>query len=218
MMKPEGMIFAKRRIMIVAALVALCMLMGGCSKFALQPKVSEAPAASTDTATKPDEKVELPELSLTRTPGKSPDENKEKEEPRKEEKEKTATANRQDEITEDGIYHDLESVVLYYDKFGKLPSNFITKKEAKELGWEGGALDPYKKGASIGGDHFGNYEKQLPGGKGVKYIECDIDTNGGKRGAKRLIISNDGKYYYTPDHYETFNEVVIRDGKVAVEP
>ena len=218
MMKPEGMIFAKRRIMIVAALVALCMLMGGCSKFALQQKVSEAPAASTDTTAKPAENVELPELSLTRTPGKSPDENKEKEEPKKEEKEKTATENRQDEITEDGIYHDLESVVLYYDKFGKLPSNFITKKEAKELGWEGGALDPYKKGASIGGDHFGNYEKQLPGGKGVKYIECDIDTNGGKRGAKRLIISNDGKYYYTPDHYETFNEVVIRDGKVAVEP
>ena len=221
MMKPEGMIFAKRRIWIIAALASLSMLLGGCSKFAMQPKVSEAPAASTDTTVKPADKVDLPELSLTRTPGKSPDANKEKKEKKdnkSDPEEKTQTASRQEEITEDGIYHDLESVVLYYDKFGKLPSNFITKKEAKELGWEGGALDPYKKGASIGGDHFGNYEKQLPGGKGVKYIECDIDTDGGKRGAKRLIISNDGKYYYTPDHYETFNEVVIRDGKVAVEP
>ena len=133
------------------------------------------------------------------------------------EPEEQAPVNKQQEIVEDGIYHDLESVVLYYDKFGKLPSNFITKKEAKGLGWEGGALDPFKKGASIGGDHFGNYEKRLPSGKGIKYIECDIDTTGGKRGAKRLIISNDGKYYYTPDHYETFRNVSIVDGKVVIE-
>ncbi|MBR6159503.1 MAG: ribonuclease [Lachnospiraceae bacterium] len=118
-------------------------------------------------------------------------------------------------MSEDGIYHDLESVVLYYDKFGHLPSNFITKKEAKDLGWEGGKLDPYVKGGSIGGDHFGNYEKRLPSGKGVKYIECDIDTDGGKRGSKRLIISNDGRYYYTADHYDSFREVVVENGNIT---
>ncbi len=221
MMKRTGTIFAKRRIRIIAVLAALVMMLAGCSLSASKqedPGKGSSPAQA-ETVSKPAETSDIPELSLTRTPGKSPGENKEKKESEKKDNEdKKDTASRQEEITEDGQYHDLESVVLYYDKFGKLPSNFITKKEAQGLGWEGGALDPYKKGASIGGDHFGNYEKQLPDEKGVKYIECDIDTNGGKRGAKRLIISNNGKYYYTPDHYESFNEVVIRDGKVSVEP
>ena len=181
----------------IALLAALTVMLTGCTPAANVDKSAATPGA----------------FSLTRTPGKAPDENKEKKKP----KEKKDSGNKQQEIVEDGIYHDLESVVLYYDKFGKLPSNFITKKEAKGLGWEGGALDPFKKGASIGGDHFGNYEKRLPSGKGIKYIECDIDTTGGKRGAKRLIISNDGKYYYTPDHYETFRKVSIEDGKVVIE-
>ena len=37
-----------------------------------------------------------------------------------------------------------------------------------------------------------------------KYYECDIDTNGSYRGAKRIVYSNDGLIYYTEDHYETF--------------
>ena len=120
-----------------------------------------------------------------------------------------------EQITEDGYYYDLESVVLYYDTYGKLPSNYVTKNDAKSLGWEGGRLDPFQKDAAIGGDHFGNYEKKLPAGKRVKYIECDIDTHKKSRGAKRLIISNDGKYYYTDDHYDSFRRVVIRDGEVT---
>ena len=139
---------------------------------------------------------------------------KDKEEAAKTEDEGISPEEKKESITEDGQYHDLESVVLYYDKFGKLPPNFITKKEAKDLGWEGGRLDPFRKGASIGGDYFGNFEKRLPAGKGIKYIECDIDTDGGKRGPKRLIISNDGRYYYTGDHYESFREVLVRDGGV----
>ncbi len=118
----------------------------------------------------------------------------------------------QEEIVEDGTYYDVESVVLYYEMFGKLPGNFITKKEAKSLGWEGGSVDDFKKGAAIGGDHFGNYEKRLP--EGAKYIECDIGTRGKGRGAKRLIISNKGEYYYTDDHYESFKKLSIKDGKV----
>ncbi|MBQ2082909.1 MAG: ribonuclease, partial [Lachnospiraceae bacterium] len=50
----------------------------------------------------------------------------------------------------------------------------------------------------------GNNEKLLPEKKGRKYFECDIDYNGGKRGEKRLVYSNDGLIYYTEDHYETF--------------
>ena len=36
-------------------------------------------------------------------------------------------------------------------------------------------------------------------------MECDIDTLGAeKRGAKRIVFSNDGLIYYTEDHYESF--------------
>lgn len=86
--------------------------------------------------------------------------------------------------------------------YGRLPKNFMTKKEAKKLGWEGGSLEKFAKGMCIGGDHFGNYEGILPQGN---YRECDIDTLGRKsRGAKRIIYSDDGRIYYTDDHYETF--------------
>ena len=61
-------------------------------------------------------------------------------------------------IAEDGVYTSKEDVALYIHLYGKLPENFITKKEAKALGWEGGSLEPYAPGKSIGGDRFGNYE------------------------------------------------------------
>lgn len=83
--------------------------------------------------------------------------------------------------------------------------NFITKKEAKKLGWPGGSLEAYAPGKCIGGDYFGNYEQRLPVVSGRIYHECDIDTlNAKSRGAKRIIYSDDGQIYYTDDHYETF--------------
>ena len=88
---------------------------------------------------------------------------------------------------------------------GELPSNFITKNEARDLGWEGGSVQKYKEGAAIGGDKFGNREGILPKASGRQYYECDIDTDGkSSRGAKRIVFSNDGLIYYTEDHYETF--------------
>lgn len=108
-------------------------------------------------------------------------------------------------IDEDGWYYSKEDVALYIYTYGKLPDNFITKNEARELGWEGGSVERYKDGAAIGGDKFGNYEGLLPKKNGRKYYECDIDTNGkSSRGAKRIIFSNDGLIYYTDDHYESF--------------
>ena len=93
----------------------------------------------------------------------------------------------------------------YLIEYGQLPSNFITKKEAKKLGWPGGNLEPYAPGKCIGGDYFGNYEKVLPVVSGRTYHECDIDTlNANSRGAKRIIYSNDGQIYYTDNHYKTF--------------
>ena len=108
-------------------------------------------------------------------------------------------------VTEDGVYDSKEEVALYIHLYGHLPSNYITKKEAEDLGWPGGSLEPYAPGKCIGGSYFGNYEKLLPEAKGRKWTECDIDTLGAeKRGAKRIIFSNDGLIYYTGDHYESF--------------
>lgn len=106
-------------------------------------------------------------------------------------------------LDKDGTYTSKEDVALYLHQYGELPSNFITKKEAKKLGWSGGSLEDYAPGKSIGGDTFGNREGVLP--DYGKYHECDIDTKGKKkRGAKRIVYSDDGRIYYTDDHYETF--------------
>ncbi|MBR1931620.1 MAG: ribonuclease [Lachnospiraceae bacterium] len=105
----------------------------------------------------------------------------------------------------DGTYTSKEDVALYIHLYGELPPNFITKKEAQNLGWSGGSLEKYAPGKCIGGSRFGNYEGLLPEADGRSYHECDIDTLGKKsRGAKRIVYSNDGLIYYTDDHYETF--------------
>ena len=109
-------------------------------------------------------------------------------------------------IDRSGSYTSKEDVSLYIHTYGKLPDNFITKKEARNLGWDGGSLKYYAPGKSIGGDIFSNYEGNLPKKRGRVYRECDIDTLGrSSRGAKRIVYSNDGLIYYTKDHYETFD-------------
>ena len=105
-------------------------------------------------------------------------------------------------IDRDGWYTTKEDVALYLHTYGELPGNFITKNEARKLGWSGGGLDDYADGKSIGGDYFGNYEGILPDGD---YHECDINTmHASSRGAERIIYSDDGRIYYTDDHYESF--------------
>lgn len=109
------------------------------------------------------------------------------------------------QLPEDGSYTTKEDVALYLHLYGHLPQNFITKKEARDLGWPGDSLEPYAPGKCIGGDHFGNYEGLLPAKQGRTYTECDIDTLGAeKRGSKRIVFSNDGLIYYTGDHYKSF--------------
>lgn len=111
-------------------------------------------------------------------------------------------------IDEDGWYYSAEEVALYLYTYGHLPENFITKEEARDLGWEGGSVEKYAPGCAIGGDKFGNREGLLPKADGRQYYECDIDTNGqNSRGAKRIVYSNDGLIYYTDDHYETFTQL-----------
>ena len=116
-------------------------------------------------------------------------------------------------IEEEGTYTTKEDVARYIHTYGHLPDNFITKKQAQALGWEGGSLEPYAPGKCIGGSRFGNYEGTLPEKDGRTYTECDIDTLGAeKRGGKRIVFSNDGLIYYTEDHYETFELLYGEDG------
>ena len=137
------------------------------------------------------------------------DKNKEKDNKKQSDKKKDSKDQKKEEkepeLDEDGVYDSKEDVALYIQTFGHLPSNYITKKEARAEGWEGGSLEKFCPGKCIGGDYYGNYESLLPKARGREYHECDIDTLGERsRGAKRLVFSNDGLIYYTDDHYESF--------------
>ena len=112
----------------------------------------------------------------------------------------------EEKIDENKSYTSKEDVALYIYTYNKLPSNYVSKKQAKEMGWVAskGNLLKVCEGCSIGGDKFTNREKKLPTKKGRQYYECDIDYEGGNRNAKRIVFSNDGLIYYTEDHYNTF--------------
>lgn len=113
-------------------------------------------------------------------------------------------------VQQDGQYTSKDEVAAYIHAYGELPENFITKKEARAMGWKGGSLEPYAPGKSIGGDRFGNREELLP--KEDDYKECDIDTKGAdSRGAKRIVYSDDGDIYYTDDHYKSFTQLYKGD-------
>jgi len=161
---------------------------------------SEAEQERVDNATEPpqeesEEKAEDPseESTSTEEPESSAEESEE------------SVSEEEPPIDEYGSYTTKEDVALYIHTYGHLPENFITKAEARKLGWEGGSLESYAEGCCIGGDTFGNREGLLPKAEGRKYTECDIDTLGkSSRGAKRIVFSNDGLIFYTDDHYESF--------------
>lgn len=114
------------------------------------------------------------------------------------------------EVTEEpGPLDEAQRIADYIFEHGELPDNFLTKKEAQALGWQNGCryVSDAAPGMSIGGDYFGNYEKQLPVVKGRKYYEADCFYQGGPRNEYRIIYSNDGHVWYTEDHYNTFTEL-----------
>lgn len=112
-------------------------------------------------------------------------------------------------VEESMYYYSAEEVALYIHTYNRLPDNYITKSEAKELGWDSqaGNLWDVAEGYIIGGDKFGNREKLLPIKEGRKYYEADVNYEGGYRGAERLVFSDDGLIFYTKDHYETYKQL-----------
>ena len=109
-------------------------------------------------------------------------------------------------VERDGLYTAPDEVALYLYAFCDLPDNFLTKADARALGWHAGDgnLWDVAPGMSIGGDRFGNREGLLPDARGRQYYECDVNYLGGYRGGERIVFSSDGLIYYTGDHYNTF--------------
>ena len=99
------------------------------------------------------------------------------------------------------------SVANTLHQSGRLPDCYRSKRDAGKAGWDrGDDLWRTQAGAAIGGDNFYNREGRLP--KDGRYVEADIDFDGGKRGARRLVFDRDvkgsWKIWLTVDHYDSF--------------
>lgn len=202
----------KLRVFLLALLVAFSTLFTACDFYDIIPDqdpelnpannptiVTQVNDNTESFVVSPDIDIDLNDIFLE--PPVSEDEIAPKEEAESEEVVEVETT-----IDENGTYTSKEDVALYIHTYNHLPSNFITKNKAKELGWDSskGNLGKVAPGMSIGGDKFGNREGLLPKKDGRQYYECDIDSDGSFRNAKRIIFSNDGLIYYTEDHYESF--------------
>jgi guanyl-specific ribonuclease Sa len=97
-------------------------------------------------------------------------------------------------------------VISYIKQNHELPDYYLTKNEAKKLGWSPskGNLCDVLPGKAIGGDHFGNREGKLP--KGNQYFEADINYHCGNRNSDRIIFTKNGEVYLTKNHYKSFEK------------
>lgn len=66
---------------------------------------------------------------------------------------------------------------------------------------------PYEH-AGKDGSTFGNYEGHLPQRQRGYYREYTVDTPGlSHRGARRIVTGDDGEFYWTADHYASFERI-----------
>ncbi len=97
---------------------------------------------------------------------------------------------------------------------GKLPPHYVTKANAKSQGWEEGkSVNPHVPGGQLGGDVFKNSTGVLPTAPGRTWFEADIGLSNtitrAKQAGTRLLYSNDGLLYVTPDHYDTVHSIGV---------
>lgn len=70
---------------------------------------------------------------------------------------------------------------------------------------ERGGPFPYRRD----GVKFQNRERRLPQQNGGYYREYTVPTPGARdRGARRIVAGAQRDYYYTPDHYRSFQRIV----------
>ncbi len=105
-----------------------------------------------------------------------------------------------DQLTEE------KTVIHYIKQNHKLPDYYITKNQARNLGWNPskGNLCDVAPGKAIGGDRFGNRERMLPDGK--TYFEADVNYHCGSRQADRIVFTKDGEVYLSKNHYKSFEK------------
>lgn len=105
-----------------------------------------------------------------------------------------------DQLTEE------KTVIRFVKQNHKLPDYYITKSEARKLGWDPskGNLCEVLPGKAIGGDRFGNHEKVLP--EGQSYLEADVNYHCGNRNGDRIVYTENGEVYLTKDHYKSFEK------------
>lgn len=220
--KEDGNILKKLLWWIPIIILGLMFALGACTKQEAKKESLKAESTQAESAQKESGEKESKE-ETTYNSKKSRKEKKKKNHTKESNEETTESAQETTEeneqgstyesrslnVEENGNYTSKEEVALYIHTYGKLPVNYITKKQAQELGWdpEKGNLSDILPGMSIGGNVFGNYEGALPRAGGRRYFECDIDYEGGYRGAKRIVYSNDGLVFYTEDHYNTFEQI-----------
>ena len=162
-----------------------------------RPVTSGKTAKSSEPTSPLDESLPDPDRSDDDTPAVR--------EPPPEIKKPTEVAKATEERKATKPLTDFEGVAAYIRKNKKLPDNFVTKATATKAGWKPGTdLDKLLPGKSMGGDTFGNREGLLPKKLGRIWFEADINFTGGKRGADRIVFSNDGLIYKTTDHYKSF--------------
>lgn len=96
----------------------------------------------------------------------------------------------------DQSYKDIKRVINSLEKDRKLPSDYSRSGKA----------------GMAGGRKWANKGNVLPPGN---YREADVGTRNkdGTRGSERIVYSDDGRYYYTSDHYDSFIEVRPEDLK-----
>ena len=109
--------------------------------------------------------------------------------------------------TATNMWYNGADAQLFYNN--KLPNYYISKSEARHLGWQGwkGNLDEVLPGKMIGGDVYKNSEGKLPSAPGRIWYEADINYSSGHRNRERILYSNDGLIFVTYDHYQTFYEM-----------
>jgi ribonuclease T1 len=71
---------------------------------------------------------------------------------------------------------------------------------------QSGGPFPYRQDGEV----FNNAEHRLPAEPGGYYHEYTVATPGSSdRGARRIIAGKNGEFYYTSDHYESFQRVDV---------
>ena len=107
--------------------------------------------------------------------------------------------------TNDGV----KGADWYLRNYGKLPSCYITREKAEELGYKSylGNLSKVAPNRTLFRGVYQNSNGHLPVAANRVWYEADINYESGFRGAERIVFSNDGLIFVTYDHYHTFIEV-----------